>query len=1349
MGLAAWMFKLRRLNKKSAVLNLSRKKVNQMNIKKNFVFLIISLLMTFLLPNYANAALVFTFEAAGVQNTTVPADQVNVETFNLLTTGSKSGSTAIYSSAIGSFSGSYKINPADKYGGAANQSGVATNYITNNSLYTLSFPSSIGYFGLWWSAGDSGNILDITTVDNVVHTYTTKTLIDTGLLGSATSNPKSAYFGNPTTTFSGQNGGEPYAFLNFFATDEASKIKSITLRGTNFESDNYTTAVNLQTITGTTVPMACPSTQVSNATGTECITPVAPTVTSTNSTDLIAVPISGGATTSNTILSVTLKKIKDGLGATVTGATSSTIGTNLTVTNNAWTVTSGAVAVGTYTITAKDGNNLSGTGTFKVECLTGKVATATACITPPTVDVKSTTEGTPVPLTGQPGSSLTISSVTLTKFEDGLGAAVIDLPVSVGSNITSGQTIWTTPTPSTMKEAVGKYTITATDGNNKTGTNTLIVTCATGKMATASSCITVTNPTVNDKSTPDSVPVTLDGNIGTSTTISSVTLTKTKDGLGAAVSGVPATPVAGTPLSISSGTTWSISSGAVSVGTYTITVTDNYSKTATGTLTVTCATGKIATSTACNAPQPTVEPQTTFDTTPIIKGTVGTSALETNEAFTVAVNGKTYTNGVDANLVVSTLAWTLTIQTGSEIQGSATPYSVVATRGTAPNATTGTGNLTITPCTLPNVVNDSVTPATCSLPVPTVSSAAWNSNVTARVIHGTIGEVALGSTETFSVTIKSTPPHIYTHAKPETDLKITGMNWTLTIPATDAILAGTYDVEVARNATAKDTTLNELTITLVCDLPQVKVSNACVTPVSPTVNTATTTDKVAPTLTGTVGSSSSLTIKIQDSTGVKATGPATITAGNWTFTPSAPIAKGTYDVVAEGETGLKNSPSGELTVTMECTLPQVANTAGTACINSVPTVTTLNTPDTKPTIRGTVGTTQLISSETFSVAVNGTTYTNGDGYLSVSGTDWTLLITTELKPETYDVDAVRQGTHDETSGELVINDDIEVCIRPTTTGFISRSAFDSAKHDLGKCVASECTDPENTTPTGCTPPKPKSPVELKQNLPDQPLPKTNQYVDIIPPQIIYCDDGGVKSSIPATSPATGVTIKRAKIVNASTQDGTIDLSNATIKYGEKEAGQGTMDISNALIDRGQATGVTLTNVTLKNVFIDTASDYVDSNGNLINDGTSFIPVTGGTTLPTTTKEDGSITRATIFSGMITSGTDSNGNAIRGSATSGGYETEILNSSSVITQGRRTRGTLKNATITNARTTTVNGETRVDAGTITSGIMDSGALTFGTVINATLTNATISTSNTCFSSGTVGSRGQLNWKEVVK
>ncbi|MFI3122929.1 MAG: hypothetical protein QX194_03215 [Methylococcales bacterium] len=1093
---------------------------------------------------------------------------------------------------------------------------------------------------------------------------------------------------------------------------------------------------------------------------------VYPTVDNNKTTtDQVAVQLSGTAGTSTSLI-ITIKNASN-----VVVATSSSI----TPTANVWTYTPPVLPAGIYNVVATGDTGL-------VDTSSGELVISASV--PPTVDAKSTTEGTPVPLTGQPGSSLTISSVTLTKFEDGLGAAVIDLPVSVGSNITSGQTIWTTSIPSTMKEAVGKYTITATDGNNKTGTNTLIVTCATGKMATASSCITVTNPTVNDKSTPDSVPVTLDGNIGTSTTISSVTLTKTKDGLGTAVSGVPATPVAGTPLSISSGTTWSISSGAVSVGTYTITVTDNYSKTATGTLTVTCATGKIATSTACNAPQPTVEPQTTFDTTPVIKGTVGTSALETNEAFTVAVNGKTYTNGVDTNLVVSTLAWTLTIQAGSEIQGSATPYSVVATRGTAPNATTGTGNLTITPCTVPNVVNDSVTPATCSLPVPTVLSAAWNSNVTARVIHGTIGEVALGSTETFSVTIKSTPSHIYNHAKPETDLKITGMNWTLTIPAADAILAGTYDVEVARNGTAKDTTLNELTITLVCDLPQVKVSNACVTPVSPTVNTATTTDKVAPTLAGTVGSSSSLTIKIQDSTGVKATGPATITAGNWTFTPSAPIAKGTYDVVAEGETGLKNSPPGELTVTMECTLPQVANTAGTACINSVPTVTTLNTPDTKPTIRGTIGTTQLISSETFSVAVNGTTYTNGDGHLSVSGTDWTLLITTELKPETYDVDAVRQGTHDETSGELVITDNIEICEKgvPKT---IPRDDFkktpESKDHYLGKCNAEPCTNPPtNTTPADCTPPLPP---DNEASLPPLPTTQTIEKT-VIPNEIQYCDDGTVLSGGEAATEAN-VSIKRARIANATVLGGTF-VSNALVYdsatkkgtkvvYGKKIAGTVTItpytdEVTGKsytpIVTQGQATGVKIEGATIEGVYIDLLYDYIDAaTGEVVSDSEG-IKLTGGVTQISTTLPGGEI-KASITSGMIASGTDANGNPMRGRISSGGFQEPLENTTGVFVKGRRVRGTLTNATIVNARMTTAKDpadgvrKTIIDvvdrsASNVLEGIITAGEMastpeisTFGTVLNQNVTGKVLTNTNTCFGSGTVGSRGQLNWKEVVK
>jgi len=114
--------------------------------------------------------------------------------------------------------------------------------------------------------------------------------------------------------------------------------------------------------------------------------------------------------------------------------------------------------------------------------------------------------------------------------------------------------------------------------------------------------------------------------------------------------------------------------------------------------------------------------------------------------------------------------------------------------------------------------------------------------------------------------------------------------------------------------------------------------------------------------------------------------------------------------------------------------------------------------------------------------------------------------------------------------------------------------------------------------------------------------------------------------------------------------------------------------------------------------------------------------------------------------MITAGTDSANRPVRGSIQTGYYEGVLADN--VLTKGRRIRGTLTNATIENARTTTVNGETRIDAGTIVSGLIGN-AQVFGTVENVQLSNATISNVNHCFSSGAVGNKGQLNWKEVVK
>ena len=119
--------------------------------------------------------------------------------------------------------------------------------------------------------------------------------------------------------------------------------------------------------------------------------------------------------------------------------------------------------------------------------------------------------------------------------------------------------------------------------------------------------------------------------------------------------------------------------------------------------------------------------------------------------------------------------------------------------------------------------------------------------------------------------------------------------------------------------------------------------------------------------------------------------------------------------------------------------------------------------------------------------------------------------------------------------------------------------------------------------------------------------------------------------------------------------------------------------------------------------------------------------------------------------------------MRGSITNGLFAEVITHGTTVLTKGRRTQGGTLNATISGATITTVNGvsvvgcdrsldsmHTPCTVGTITSGTMaGTGVKTFGTVENATIPNVTISGSNQCFSSGTVGSRGQLNWKEVVK
>lgn len=1105
-------------------------------------------------------------------------------------------------------------------------------------------------------------------------------------------------------------------------------------------TDGYSKTANA------TLTVTCPIGKV--ATASTCVIPAAPTVTSTSTTEGTAVTISGGATTSNSIASVTLTKITNGLGAAIT-STAATIGSNLTVSSNAWSVSSGtAITVGTYTITATDSNNLSGTGTLTVTCAIGKISnsTGTLCVTPtaPTVSNATTTDLVPVNIQGtfDTNTSTTITSVTLTKVGTGvvttLGAVTLNAPT----------TSWTV---SSGAMPVGTYTILATDSHGLTSAPaTLTVTCANSKVANSAGNACISAPTITASQPFSTTTPTITGTVGSSDATGNPIL-GTNEAFSVSVNNVTYV-YGGTDHALSvTGTAWTLTiptTNALTAGqTYTVTATRDNTLNATGSITINGA--------------PSVNTKSTFDTTPVLTGSIGNAALGSN-TFSVSVNGQTYsyTAGVttEGNVIINTdLTWSLTIPKGKEITSRVAAYEVVATRGTLIDSTTG--ELTIKSCVLPNVVNE--TADTCSLPVPTVVPAAWNSNTTAtRIITGTVGDVALGDSESFSVTITSaaTSSQIGSYERNQLIFDNAKINWTLTIPTATSIVAGIYNVEAARNTTAKNSdAAGKLVVSLVCNSGETIVNGTCVSQtILPTVNSDTTSD-TKPVITGTVGTLAlgnadvfSVTVEGSNRTFTNGDGYLVVTNKTWTLTMPDTLTTGSHTVVAT-----RNDVTGTGTITItECT--KFLNSSG-HCVDAslVPTVDSAASHDineSRIVVSGTVGDVELTTKELTDNAFTVTVTEHSDsshaltGALLVNGTTWTFELTSPAAG-TFDVNAIRSGKPDLSESELVITDKISIC-ENNVDSLIERTAWvaanDSPTYYLGKCHSTACTNPPNNTiPAGCSAvlPDPK-------DLPPKPDATVNASVKVN--GLIYCSDGGVMSDSDMT-----VTIKRTKIENATTENGTIaaaDLIGARIKYGVKT--QGSLDISGATrVTREQWTGVTLTNISIEDVFIDAAVDYVNAVTGVIDEtSNSYIKVTGGTTKPTTTKEDNTITRASIISGVIVSGTSADGNPVRGSITSGVYNSDVANADTVLTKGRRIKGAIQNATITGARITTMNGKTVIDDGVIISAQMDTSTAipsAFGSVENAKLENVSVTNSNHCFSSGAVGSKGQLNWKEVVK
>ena len=198
-------------------------------------------------------------EAAGIQNTTATFSTGGVETFETIPQGTGRNFTTDFGTA-GKITGNYtnvQINPADQYGGAGGTGKYAVTF-TRNGDYTLDLSSTIhggvNYFGYWLSALDGGNQVTFYSHGTKLFTFNPADVI-----AAVASHPDAgAYYGNPNPAFAGQDGGEPFIFLDFFSKDRPfdKVVFSEVGSGGGYESDNHTVGHFLTEGTGTGVPLS-------------------------------------------------------------------------------------------------------------------------------------------------------------------------------------------------------------------------------------------------------------------------------------------------------------------------------------------------------------------------------------------------------------------------------------------------------------------------------------------------------------------------------------------------------------------------------------------------------------------------------------------------------------------------------------------------------------------------------------------------------------------------------------------------------------------------------------------------------------------------------------------------------------------------------------------------------------------------------------------------------------------------------------------------------------------------------------------------------------------------------------
>jgi len=382
---------------------------------------------------------------------------------------------------------------------------------------------------------------------------------------------------------------------------------------------------------------------------------------------------------------------------------------------------------------------------------------------------------------------------------------------------------------------------------------------------------------------------------------------------------------------------------------------------------------------------PTVTSLLTNDATPIVSGTASVSA---GDLLTVSVNGVLYTEG-DGNLVDNgDGTWSLSIPAGDALTDG---FYDVAVSVTDPAGNTSIDNST-----------DELEVDLTSPPAPAVTSQTTQD--TTPLISG---NVAAGAGYVLTVEVNGV---LYNEG--DGNLVVNGDGtWDLTIPAADALTDGLYQVLAVLTDAAGNSASDPGVDDLVVDTTA---------PPTPGVTSLVTND-TTPVILGTanVGAGETLTVEVNGITFVAGDGNLLDNGdGTWTLTiPGASaLPEGNYDVTAsitDIAGNVSTDPSSDELV-VDLTLPTVPAVDAQQANSGTPVIT---------------GTATVLPGETFTVTVNGVTYTAGDGslVLNADGT-WSLTIpAADALPEgSYSVtatitDAAGNVTSDASVGELTID----------------------------------------------------------------------------------------------------------------------------------------------------------------------------------------------------------------------------------------------------------------------------------------------------------------------------------------